>query len=157
MSSLEMIRTYVEYHVDMTRLVWDSIARISEEEFLAGDTYARGSVRDLMVQITSTDRRWLAALKNQRDVGHLRAQDYPTRETAREAFELVAKEMEEYVRWLGEGELGRNATDMPWPRWTMLLHIINRGTELRTVVLQRLAEFGVPAFDQDFILWLRRE
>lgn len=157
MSALEMIRTYVEYHVDMTRLVWNSIAQISDEQFLMDDASSLGSIRDRMVHITSTDRRWLAVLKNQVDVGHLKSEDYPTREAAREVFESVAKDMEGYVRWLSEEELERNATGMPWPRWTMLLHLINRGTELRAIVLQRLVEFGVSPFDQNFILWLRRQ
>ena len=28
---LELIQTFVAYHLDMTRLVWDSIDRITEE------------------------------------------------------------------------------------------------------------------------------
>jgi uncharacterized damage-inducible protein DinB len=157
MSALEMIRSYIEFHVDMTRLVWDSIGHISEEQFLADDAHSRGSIRDRMVYVTSTDRRWLAALRNQADVGLLKPEDYPTREAAREVFESVAKDMEGYIRWLGDEELAGRAKDMPWPRWSMLLHIINHGTHHRAIVLQRLADFGAPIFDQDFILWLRRQ
>ena len=152
-----MIRSYIEYHVDVTRLVWDSIAQISEEQFLEYDVHTQGSIRDHMIQITSIDRRWLAALKNQADIGHLEFEDYPTRAAARETFEGVAQEMEDYVRWLGEQELEGRPTNMPWRRWTMLLHIINQGTHQRALVLQRLAALGAPTVDHDFILWLRRE
>jgi len=157
MSALEMIRSYVEYHVDMTRLVWDSIGHISEDQFLTDDASSRGSIRDRMVHIISTDRRWLVTLKNQTDVGHLRSEDYPTRGAVREVFERVARDMEGYIRWLSDEELEQRATDMPWPRWSMLLHIINHGTHHRAIVLQKLAEFGAPVIDQDFILWLRRQ
>ncbi|HEX9840474.1 MAG TPA: DinB family protein, partial [Anaerolineales bacterium] len=62
--SAEMIRTFVEYHIDMTRRVWDSIHRITKEQFIANDSYSRGSIRNLMVHITRTDQRWLMGLKN---------------------------------------------------------------------------------------------
>ncbi|MEW6403192.1 MAG: DinB family protein [Chloroflexota bacterium] len=157
MSALEMIRSYIEYHVDMSRLVWESIGHITEEQFLADDGHFRGSIRDHMLYIISTDRRWLAALKNQADMGPLNAQDYPTREAACAFFESVSKDMENYIRWLGEPELESRAKDMPWPRWSIILHLINHGTHHRAIVLQRLADFGAPVFDQDFLLWLRRQ
>ena len=76
---LALIKTFIEYHLDMTRRVWDSINSITEEQFLADDAYSRGSVRNLMVHLTSTDRRWLAGLKNAEDLGHLRFEDLATR------------------------------------------------------------------------------
>ena len=64
---LELIKTFIEYHIDMTRRVWDSINQITDEQFLADDAYSRGSIRNLMVHLASTDRRWLAGLKNLED------------------------------------------------------------------------------------------
>ncbi len=151
---LELIKTFIEYHVSMSRLVWDSIGHLTEEQFLADDAYSRGSIRNLMIHLASTDRRWLAGLKNEADLGHLRFGDYPTREIARQVFENVAKEMTEYVSTLSEDELGQKANDMPWARGEILLHLVNHGTDHRSTVLQRLHEFGAPTFDQDFILWL---
>jgi uncharacterized damage-inducible protein DinB len=57
---LELIKTFIEYHIDMSRRVWDSIQQITEEQFLADDAYSRGSIRNLMVHLASTD---LPALK----------------------------------------------------------------------------------------------
>ena len=64
MSSVDMIKTFIEYHLDMTRRVWDSIDQITEEQFLADDAYSRGSIRNLMVHFASTGRRWPVGLKN---------------------------------------------------------------------------------------------
>lgn len=150
----ELIKTYVEYHVDMTRRVWDLIDQITDEQFLAEDVYSRGSIRNLMVHLASTDRRWLAGLKNEADLGHLRFGDYPTREAARKIFESVARDFTEYVDTLREDELNQKANDMPWSRGEILLHLINHGTDHRATVLQSLHELGAPTFDQDFILWL---
>ena len=123
---LELIKTFIEYHLDMTRRIWESIREITEEQFLADDAYSRGSIRNLMVHLSSTDRRWLAGLKNLAD----------------------------YSSTLTEVDLNSPNDKVAEPRWQVILHIINHGTDHRSTVLQRLHEFGAPTFDQDFIMWL---
>ena len=154
MATAGLVKPYIEYHIATTRRVWDSIDQITDDQFLLDDSYSRGSIRNLMVHLASTDRRWLAGLKNLPDVGHLKFEDYPTRAAAREIFEGIAKDLSEYVNTLSEDELTQNANNIPSPRWTVLLHIINHGTDHRSTVLQKLHELGAPTFDQDFILWL---
>jgi uncharacterized damage-inducible protein DinB len=151
---LDLIKTFIEYHLDMTRRVWDSINEITDEQFLADDAYSRGSIRNLMVHLASTDRRWLAGLKNLPDVGHLRFEDYSTRAEAHQVFEQVAKGLSEYTNSLTTEELNQNPNNLPNPRWAVILHLINHGTDHRSTVLQRLHEFGAPTFDQDFMMWL---
>ena len=151
---LELIKTFIEYHIDMTRRVWDSIQQITDEQFLADNAYSRGSIRNLMVHLASTDRRWLAGLKNLEDVGHLKFEDYTTRAQAREIFENVMKDLAEYSSTLTEADLNTPNDKVLEPRWQVILHIINHGTDHRSTVLQRLHEFGAPTFDQDFIIWL---
>jgi uncharacterized damage-inducible protein DinB len=149
---LELIKTFIEYHIDMNRRVWDSIDQISEEQFLADDAYSRGSIRNLMVHLASTDRRWLGGLKNLGDAGLLKFEDYATRAEARQLFEQVVNDLREYTNSLTADELDQNPIDLVYPRWQVILHIINHGTDHRSTVLQRLHEFGAPTFDQDFIM-----
>jgi len=151
---LELIKTFIEYHIDMTRRVWDSIDHITEEQFLADDAYSRGSIRNLMVHLASVDRRWLAGLKNLEDVGHLKFEDYTTHTQAREVFEGILKDLAEYASTLTEADLDSPNDKIQEPRWQILLHIINHGTDHRSTMLQRLHEFGAPTFDQDFVIWL---
>ena len=150
----EVIHTYIEYHYATTRRVWDSIAQISEEQFLAEEVYSRGSIRNLMVHLANSDRRWLGGLKNQPDVDNVKFEDYPTRDMARALFEQVAQDVTEYVDTLTNAELEENPNGMPGPRWQALLHMVNHGTDHRATVLERLHALGAPTFDQDFILWL---
>lgn len=154
---LELIQTLIDYHIDMTQRVWDSVNHLTEEQFLADDAYSRGSVRNLMVHLASTDRRWLAGLKNQEDVGHLKFEDYSTRAQAREIFENVMKALAEYRSTLTAADLNSPNDKVAEPRWQVLLHLINHGTDHRSTVLQRLHEFGAPTFDQDFIIWIWRK
>lgn len=154
MSQKEMIKTLIDYHVDMSHRIWDSIEQITEEQFLMDDEYSRGSIRNLIVHLASTDRRWLAGLKNLPDAGHLTFDDYKTKETTLEIFAEVVKDLSKYVNSVSAEELNQNAIGIPNPRWAILLHLINHGTDHRATVLQRLHEFGAPTFDQDFIIWL---
>ncbi|HEY5270938.1 MAG TPA: DinB family protein [Anaerolineales bacterium] len=108
MSALEIVRSMIEYHTAMTRRVWDSIGRITEEQFLADDAYSRGSIRNLMIHLASIDRRWLAGLKNLLDVGQVKFEEVPSRESAQAQFEQVAKDVTDYVATLSESELEQN-------------------------------------------------
>lgn len=152
---LDLIKTFIEYHINMTRRVWDSINEITDEQFLADDAYSRGSIRNLMVHLASTDRRWLTGLKNLPDIGHLRFEDFPTKSTARELFETVAGDFSEYIAKMTGEELEQTPPGFSQPRSAVLLHLVNHGTDHRSTVLQKLTELSAPTFDQDFILWLR--
>ena len=154
MLSVDMIQTLIEYHIDMTRRVWGSIDQITAEQFLADDAYSRGSIRNLMVHLFSTDRRWLTGLRDAEDVGHLNFDDFQTKAVAREAFEKIAKDLADYIRTLTDADLNAPNDKIAEPRWQVLLHMINHGTDHRSTVLQRLHEFGAPTFNQDFIMWL---
>jgi uncharacterized damage-inducible protein DinB len=154
MSTLNMIRYYIDYHIAITRQIWESIDQLTEEQFLQEDTYSRGSIRNLMVHLASTDRRWLAGLKNQPDVGHRRSEDYPDRTSGRALFENVAKGLADYMAALNEAELEQSPANIPASRMLVLMHMVNHGTDHRSTVLHKLNEFGASTFDQDFISWL---
>ena len=154
MLSEVMIKTFIEYHLDMSRRLWDSIDTITDEQFLADDAYSRGSIRNLMVHLFSTDHRWMTGVRDAQDVGHLNLEDFQTKAAAREAFEKIAKELEDYSSTLTEADLDSPNDKIAEPRWQILLHIINHGTDHRSTVLQHLNEYGAPTFDQDFVIWL---
>ncbi len=153
MPSLELVRSLIDYHLALTRRVWEVIERITEEQYLADDAYSRGSIRNLMVHLASTDRRWLSGLKEQPDVGHLQPEEYPTRAAGRALFENVARELADYAAALTEAGLEQNARDIPSPRWQVLVHMVNHGTDHRATVLQKLTALGAPSFGQDYIFW----
>ena len=155
--SVELIRTFTEYHIAMTRRVWDSIDQITEEQFISDDAYSRGSIRNLMVHLANTDSNWLAGLKNipeEQDAPKKKYEDYQDRASVRAFWDTTAKDLADFAATLTEAELGEDPVDIQNPRWQVLLHIINHGTDHRSTVLQRLHEFGAPTFDQDFIMWV---
>ena len=157
MTTVEMVRTFIEYHIVMTRRVWGSIEQLSDEQFVADDSYSRGSIRNLMVHLANTDSNWLAGLKNipeEQDAPRRKYEDYPERATVRAFWDANAKDLADYAETLTESGLSENPLDIQNPRWQVLLHIINHGTDHRATILQKLHEFGAPTFDQDFIMWI---
>src|SRR5512133_436042 len=104
MSNLDLVYNYIDYHCSMMRRVLESAAQISNEQFIQDDAYSRGSIRNLMVHLISTDRRWLAGLKNLPDVGHLNFADYPNVESVRAVFEQIAKELTDFVASLSDAD-----------------------------------------------------
>lgn len=156
MVSKQALQTYVEYHYAITRRVWESIEKISEAQFLANDSYSRGSIRNLMVHLAHTDLSWLAALRNLPDIRpRLKSfVEYPDRAAVRAYWDSVADDVTAYLSSVSEAELNERPQAVTVPRWAVLLHMVNHGTDHRATVLQKLHEFGAPTFDQDFILWL---
>jgi uncharacterized damage-inducible protein DinB len=154
---LELIKTFVNYHLDTIQHVWNGIDHITEEQFLADDAYSRGSIRNLMVHLAATDSNWLAGLKNipeDQDPPQKKLEDFNSRADVREFWDSTATDLAVYVHTLTQEQLDESPIDIPHARWQVLLHIINHGTDHCSTVLQRLYEFGAPTFEQDFIFWL---
>jgi len=154
MTTTDIIKTLIDYHIATTRRVWESIDKISDEQFLADDAYSRGSIRNLMVHLANTDRNWLDGLKNQPERQFKKYEEYPDRASVRSYWDSVAKDVSDYVSNVSETELNQNPVDIPSPRWAVLLHLVNHGTDHRSTVLQKLTEYGAPTFDQDLVFWL---
>ncbi|HEX8993158.1 MAG TPA: DinB family protein [Anaerolineales bacterium] len=156
MAATDMIPTMIEYHITMNGRVWSSIGQLNEQQFVADGNYSRGSIRNLMVHLAHTDLRWLTGLKNLPDPARnlKKFEEYPDRAAARAYSESVAAELKEFVHGLDEVRLNERPAAVPAPRWQVLLHLVNHGTDHRATVLQKLHDFGAPTFEQDFILWM---
>ena len=156
MAAVEMIRTSIEYHITMTRRVWGSIDQLTEQQFVPDHGYSRGSIRNLMVYLSHTDLRWLTGLEILPDPARTMKsyEQYPHRASVRAYWESVAVDLTHSVDNLDEGAPSENAADIPGPRWRVLLHLVNQGTDHRSTALPKLQECGAPTFDQDSIIWL---
>lgn len=156
MTLADPIHTYFEYHYALTRRVWESIQHISDEQFVAEIPHSRGSIRNQMVHLATTDARWLRGLKEQPDARYLtfNPADHPTRQSAQALWEGVAQEALEHVSGLDDAGMLHTPQGLGMPACQVLLHIVNHGTDHRAQVLRALHDFGAPTFDQDYILYL---
>src|SRR6476661_4360207 len=127
MLTVDIFKTFIEYHIAMSRRLWDSIDQITAEQFLADDAYSRGSIRNLMVHLANTDSNWLAGLKNipeEEDAPKKNYVDYPDRTSVRAFWNATTKDLEDDAETLTEAKLGENPMDIQNPRWQVLLHMI---------------------------------
>jgi uncharacterized damage-inducible protein DinB len=109
-----------------------------------------------MAHLADTDRNWLRGLKNRPRVDFEAYDTYPDRLSVRTYWNSVAEELAAYVDNVSEDELNQNPVEIPGPRWEMLLHMVNHGTDHRSTILQQLNDYGASTFDQDSIIWLGR-
>lgn len=154
--NIELVRTLVAYDRALYARVWDSIMRLTPDQFLHDVPYSHGSLRHQMVHVAVVYVRWLRALQG---VPNARAYtlnpaDYPTREATRALWEMTSKDLYDYVLGLEEAALGRIVPAAGGPMWQVLEHLALHGADHRAQMLRILHDFGAPTFDQDLILYL---
>lgn len=158
----DSLRTLLRYNYASHRHLWDSIMQLTDEQYVEEVPYSVGSVRNHMTHLISTDERWIARLLGTELPSRLRPEDCPTRETTLRRWEGMEAFVMPYVDDLDEVEARRQVNyDIPHRGgkkinyvWQVLVHLVNHGTDHRSQILRLLNEFGVPTFEQDFIIYL---
>lgn len=161
-----VVQQMIAYHYARMRQLWTSIDALTDEQFIHDDPYSTGSIRNHLVHNYSTDRRWLARVFDQPVPDRLEAVDYSDRASVRALFDILESEVLRQVGTLTVDQLqqtvkydikrqhsGRELV-IENTRWQILLHVVNHGTDHRAQILRLLYGFGVPTFEQDYILWL---
>lgn len=149
-----IIQTLYEYNFALDKKVWESILTLPNEQFLLAVDYSRGSLRDQMLHMTSTYRRWLAGLCGEAPGSHLNSQGFPDASSVYQLWEEISQDWIKYINKLDESAIEKNIPGMPGARWQVIFHVANHGTDHRAQVLRILHDLGAPTFDQDFILYL---
>jgi uncharacterized damage-inducible protein DinB len=158
MALLEAVRMFVQYSCDANRQLWESVMRLSDEQFVAETAHSHGSIRNLMVHISFTEAGWLAGLKGEMDTRRSRPpfSAYTTRAEAFALWEEKTRTLLDYVAGLDEATLQSTPPEMNLTVWQVLLHLVNHGTDHRSQVLRALHDLGAPTFEQDFIFYVWR-
>ena len=158
MALVELVQTMLAYNDALHRRMWESIQQLSDEQFIEEVDFSHGSVRNQMVHLAGVDGRWLRGLKELPDARTFRPApaEYPTWQSTFQLWDQVSAEVIGYASGLDDAALLYTPERMYGPRWQVLLHMVNHGTDHRAQVLRILHDFGVPTFDQDLILHLRR-
>jgi uncharacterized damage-inducible protein DinB len=163
-----MLRTAIQelmtYNYALHRRLWQSIDHLTDEQFVQPVDYSIGSVRNHMVHVMSTDRRWLSRVQGEPLPERMNPDDFPTREITKDTWRtfetamlLAVNEMDEddmqreidYTVRRNDGRIYQHRS----MAWEMLAHIVNHGTEHRVQVLRLLYDLGAPTFEQDYMIY----
>jgi len=143
--------------------VWSAIDQINDNQFTSDLGYSHGSIRNIVVHMISSHRRWLARLNLAPAPPHLAFEAFPSRASAKAEWDRDRKEWLRYAESLTQEALDESipylipgrTVDTETTRWRVLLHLVNHSTDHRSQILALLnTSFGISTPEQDFIIYL---
>ncbi len=152
-------RHFYDYHFSENRHIWDDyIMPLSYDQFTQAFEYSRGSVRDQVVHLMTTDEAWFSGLRNVEPPEKFPAAVADDRPVIRAYWDGVEKDMRAYLASLRDDML----LQKPWTDgedkdlilWQVLLHVANHGTDHRAQALRLLHDLGVKTTSQDYIFYV---
>lgn len=161
----DAVKSLIEYNDAAHRRLWQSIDRLTDEQFTHEIDYSMGSVRNHMVHVISADRRWIARVTGDQPPERLDPMDFSTCRTAYDQWQEVERQVFEAVAVLDDHDMIRTITyevtrssgvkiQATNTLWQILVHMTNHGTDHRAQVLPILHRLGAPTFEQDFMIYL---
>ena len=153
----ETLSLLVRYHALANDWILTNAARMSEEDLRAGGVLDHGSAFDTIRHLMDVDWSWREYCIGN-DVGDTYVWDHGfTLDDLRSLRSFSLEEdarLRDYVASLDEASLnerlnvGRDATS---PRWVILAHVVNHGTQHRAELARYLTERGASPGDFDLL------
>jgi uncharacterized damage-inducible protein DinB len=149
--TLDDIRYLFAYDRWATEKVLDAGARLPTRAWTAGDAVGERRLADILVHALGAHQRWRNGLAGT----GLRPR--PEREPPlsladlREAWETEWTALDAWLATLDDGWLAEEEDDIP--RWWMLAHVVNHGTQHRSEAAALLTTAGHSPGDLDMIFY----
>lgn len=156
------IKTLFDYNFWAFERVWECITQLSDEQFTEEIDYSTGSIRNIVCHLMSANARWVSRLQEKTPKLHITYEDFDSLSKTKTKWDELKKEFLNYVNSLDQEQLEMEATweisNRNWkfntPRWELLLHIANHGTDHRAQILAILHHhFHVKTDEQDMIIY----
>jgi uncharacterized damage-inducible protein DinB len=131
----------------------------TQKQFTQPIKYSRGSVRDQIVHLISTNETWFSGLRGEELPEPLDPARFPDRESIRAHWDKVEQKMRDYLASLTDDMLFTQPLTEPDEDkalflWQVLLHVANHGTDHRAQLLRLLNDLGVNTTSQDYIFFV---
>jgi uncharacterized damage-inducible protein DinB len=159
---IKEIKTIFDYNFWAFERVWECICQLSEDQFVEQIDYSTGSIRNIVVHMMSANRNWMGRLSDT-DMPRLVYEEYISLSQTKAKWDeqriefmnylypLTQKQLNEIVDW----ELPARGLKCKNPRWEILLHLVNHGTDHRAQILALLhRHFHIDTIEQDMIFYL---
>jgi uncharacterized damage-inducible protein DinB len=159
MQQMSMIRDGVKYNYWARDRQLQVCASLSAEQFLRPVGGSFSSLRDTLAHMVAVEWLWLERCRGRSPKSLLPAGDFPALEVVVKRWNVVEREMREYMAGLDEEALVRPLTYMNFQgeEWTYLLweiiaHVLNHQSYHRGQVATQLRMLGVQPPHVDFLV-----
>jgi uncharacterized damage-inducible protein DinB len=155
---MEFLPELVRYHVRVNERILDQSTKLTEDQFRRPGTTDNGSAHDTLLHMLIVDWSWREfCIGNDDDDSYPDGWPFPDLATIRSfwddeharllgyASSLDEPAMSETLTWESEG------TQWAAPRWEVIAHIVNHGTQHRSEMARFLTECGQSPGDLDLI------
>lgn len=137
--------------------------QLTDAQFAQSIRYSTGSIRGQVLHTMSATQRWIERFEGRPLTAHPNFADYPTRQSARSAWNAGRTQVRAYLLTLSEEKLDRVVHwELPnrnlsadQPLWQVLLHVANHTTDHRAQILALLNQhFNIQTPEQDMLFYL---
>jgi uncharacterized damage-inducible protein DinB len=157
------IQFLIEYNYWARDRILENVAKLSPEQFVQPSSYSHGGIRDTLVHILSAEWVWRVRCQESLSPKHLLStDDFPSLETLQTRWSREEEQMRGYLAGLSDRELeqviqykrtgGERKENV---LWHLLAHIVNHGTEHRSVLALELTGYGYSPGDLDIVHFVR--
>jgi uncharacterized damage-inducible protein DinB len=145
--------------------ILENVAKLSSGNFLEPKIYGHGSIRNTLVHILNSEWVWrVRCQENYSPSEYLVFDNYLTLEPIQQLWKQEEERMKEYIREITVQELDRviryrriGGEQEQDTVGLILLHVINHGTEHRSLLAAELTEYKYSPGDIDIIHYLRTD
>jgi uncharacterized damage-inducible protein DinB len=160
---LAELMTLYDYNYWANRLLIDSAAQLTSEQFTQPTACSFGSLHRTLVHIMGAE--WLWRMRMQERLSPpalLAAEDFPTLADVRTRWQTEEQAMRGFLAGLSAEDLTQplhyndtRGNQHTTPLWQVLLHLVLHGMQHRSEAAAMLTDFGHSPGNIDFILYVR--
>lgn len=159
---LDHLQQLYDYNYWARDLILNKCEALTAEQFLAGNRFPMGGLRDTLVHTLAAEWIWRKRVMGESPTTLLNNEDYPDLVTLRNAWAKEEQAIQAYLKTLSEDTLAaplKYSTTKGDPKEEGLLgiltHIVFHGMQHRSECAQMLTELGHSPGNIDLIVFLR--
>ncbi len=156
------IQLLYRYNRWANKRILDTVARITNEQFLAPDSYPHGGLRGTLTHTLFAEWIWRNRWQGESPTERIEPEEFSTLDSLRARWLEEEKALDAFVQSLTDEKLNspfqyKNTRGEPLENilWQVMLHLVNHGTQHRGEAAAMLTELGHSPGDIDFIVFLR--
>jgi uncharacterized damage-inducible protein DinB len=156
------IQLLYRYNSWANKRILDAAAKVSNEQFLAPDSYPHGGLRGTLTHALFAEWLWRRRLEGESPTQRIKPEEFPTFDSLRARWQEEDKALDAFIASLTDEKLNApfqykttRGEDMENILWHVMAHLVNHGTQHRGEAAAMLTELGHSPGDIDFIVFLR--